>query len=556
MAIIPDVVHHIDALPGNDTIAGNDGDDFIVADNASVFSPLLTGIPSIENPAAVGDDTYLALARVMHTLGVLSVDYLRSSGGSVNVPHDVVVASDTIDGGAGKDEIVGDDGFIAVDFLLGIPTDPSEIAAAALSVQNYLMDVEHLAQDFEHVAFEAHYQVLLGMIGSVPALPDPDYHDLRIGNDTIVGGADSDKITGDHFAAVTSIVDGQRFDTIGDQYDPTTWEAIVNTLQAAADQRRLQLDTHVATNHDTANRTLTSTQLNALPVDFEYDREIGNDQIDGQGGNDIVVGDFGAYAFPTLMTEPLTITEKDQAAHEVSQLTAGMTQWLERQHHENLYSVRIAAGYPHPLYEARGGSSTEWATRAGNDTIYGGSQDDFVLGDSMSVSTNIIYADQSVRFSEDRSEFKVAHLDRSRFELTSHYLRFGGLSVFGNDTVYGGDGNDVLFGQTQTNLLYGELGDDELFGGQGPNNIADGGPGGGIARGGSALDPSSIWLDLLEDYQFNAHSGLNFDLSDVLGTDHTSPHADLVFVEDIGNLTLDSGTLALAGATSHLIILP
>ena len=42
-AIVPDVVHHIDALPGNDTIAGNDGDDFIVADNASVFSPLLNG---------------------------------------------------------------------------------------------------------------------------------------------------------------------------------------------------------------------------------------------------------------------------------------------------------------------------------------------------------------------------------------------------------------------------------------------------------------------------------------------------------------------------------
>ena len=342
------------------------------------------------------------------------------------------------------------------------PTDPSEIADAALAIQSYLMDVEQLAQDLEHVAFEAHYQTLIGMLGhsSVPA--DPDYHDLSIGNDTITGGDDNDKITGDHFAAVTSIVDGQRFDTIDDLYDPAVWTTITSTLQAAADQRRTELDAHLAANHNTANRSLTSTQLASLPVDFEYDRTIGNDQIDGQAGNDMLVGDFGAYAFPTLIAEPITITEQDQAAHAVSQLTAGMTQWLERQHHENLYSVKITAGYLHPLYEERGGSANEWATDAGNDTILGGNDDDFVLGDSMSVSTNIIYADQSIQFSEDRSEFKVAHLDRSRFEITSHYLRFGGLSRFGNDTIHGGEGNDVLYGQTQTNLLYGELGDDEL----------------------------------------------------------------------------------------------
>ena len=42
-AVITDVAHHIDVLPGNDVIGGDGGDDFIVADDARVISPLLTG---------------------------------------------------------------------------------------------------------------------------------------------------------------------------------------------------------------------------------------------------------------------------------------------------------------------------------------------------------------------------------------------------------------------------------------------------------------------------------------------------------------------------------
>ena len=539
VGIVPDVVHHTDVLPGNDTINGDDGRDFIVADNANAYSPLITGfagIDSVRDSGNVAEQTHLALARAMHSLGLLSVDYLRTTGPAEGVTHEVVVASDTVDGGTGEDHIVGDDGMIVADFVLGIPTTGS-LEDAALELQQYVADVQRLANDFEFVTFEAHYQTLQSLLngGATTTSDDPDFHDLVIGKDSIVGGANNDVITGDHVAILTDIADGQQISTVGTQIDPELRISTEAALASLAETQNSDLAAHLIAHHNTANRTFTPQQLASLPIDFDFDQSIGNDNIQANDGDDLVIGDFGAYAFPVLETTPTTFTDEQTAGRDIDKLTSGMARWLEQQHHERTYETRITVGYDHPLYEVRGGNATQWQIRAGNDTIDAGEGNDFVLGDSFSISTNMVADDLVARFSEEASQFKVGFLDRRNFELTEHFARFGGTSLFGNDTVHGGDGQDILFGQTQSNTLFGEAGDDQLFGGAGPNNVADGGSGGGIARAGSSINPTGVWLRLLEDYQFDAMPPLATDLGiDVLAT-HDLATSDYGFEELVGN---------------------
>ena len=222
VGIIPDVVHHIDVLPGSDTIEGNDGDDFIVGDNSNAYSPLITGIPSVDDENKLGDKVELALARAMHSLGMLSVDHLRTTGATAGVPHDVVVGKDSIDGGAGIDHIVGDEAMIVADVQLGIPVPQDELADAGAKLQAYLGDIHRLATDFEFVTFDAHYQTLVGLLNTGNgSVADPDYHDVSIGNDVIVGGSEADVITGDHAAILTSIADGRDFTDMGVPSDAT-----------------------------------------------------------------------------------------------------------------------------------------------------------------------------------------------------------------------------------------------------------------------------------------------------------------------------------------------
>ena len=363
----------------------------------------------------------------------------------------------------------------------------------------------------------------------------PDFHDLVIGRDSIVGGEDNDVITGDHAAILTDIVDGQQISTVATQIDPAIRASVEAALASLADTQNSDLDAHISAHHNTAGRTLTPQELAVLPIDFEYDQAIGNDTIQANGGDDLVVGDFGAYTFPVLDTMPTTLTDEQTAGRDIDKLTSGMARWLEQQRHERTYDIRINPGYAHPVYEVRGGDATQWQILAGNDSIDAGDGNDFVLADSFSISTNMVADDLVARFSEEVSQFKVGFLDRRNFELTEHFARFGGTSLFGNDTVHGGNGHDTLFGQTQSNTLFGEGGDDQLFGGAGPNNVADGGTGGGIARAGSSINPTDVWLRLLEDYQFDAMPPLVTELGiDVLAT-HGLTGADHEFEELVGN---------------------
>ena len=565
--IIPDVVHHIDVLPGNDTISGNGGDDFIVADNANAYSPLITGFETVEqnsNVIRVAEHTQASLERAMHSLGALSVDYLQSVNGTPNIEHDVEVAGDVVFGGSGNDQIHADDAMIVADAIKGIPTTNEDLSEAAHSVQNYLNDIEHVATDFEYVTFEAHYHVLDTLRDTGPATATNDMHDLYIGNDEVEGGDGDDVITGDHAAILTSIADGQAFDSnsISSQFDATTWNDVSNSLHSAASNHQSQLANHAAAHHNQLNRSFTTAEINSMPEDFEFDRWIGDDKIDGDAGADLIIGDFGAYAFPILDTAPITVDEQQQANENVDELTSGWTDWLQQQSHETSYTVRVTGTtnaqfepefYDHPLYEQRG-TSPQWVTSAGNDEIAGGDGGDYVLGDSMSISTNLIADDLASRFSEGVSEFRVTTFDRIQFELTDHFTRSssnGPSSVFGEDVIDGGTGDDTLFGQFQTDTIEGGIGLDRTFGGEGSNNVSD--PDSEPNAGGKPI-PQGDLLEDLEDFRFERLSMLNSELvSDISGP----LGSELNFELQLGNFVAsDADVASLAVGSTSLLVMP
>ncbi len=516
-AVIADIAHHVDVLPGNDDIRGDAGDDFIVADDAYISTPLLTGFQAVDDAADAAHD---AFARVAHTLSALGSDYATLNGATAGVPHDVIVASDTIDGGVGDDKIIGDEGLIIVDFILGFPTDAENYVSESVDIQSYFGDLTHIATDFDFMAFAAHHTIVEDLAGvGTTITTSPDVHDYWVGNDTITDDFGQNHITGDHSVILAPNVNGQRFSLIVQETAPIDAEAQAAAIELLTNNLAAQtiaLDAHIAANHDVSELVLTTSQLAALPPNFEFDLRIGNDVIQTTGGDDLVIGDFGAYSFPILLETPQTEVEQIDAELRAKILSADMARWLERRHHEFDY-VELAAGYQHPTYTERGGAAGEATMEAGNDTISTGTGNDFVLGDSVSVSTSMLFLSPDTRFNERDPEFKVNFLNRRNFELTGHYSRIAVGNLFGIDVIDGGSGDDTLFGQEFNDVLIGGEGVDALYGGTGAGNQVIGDPSIDDVRPGSGDSPSDVLLDLLETYQFDTLSPTTLKLIDDVG---------------------------------------
>jgi hypothetical protein len=108
-------------------------------------------------------------------------------------------------------------------------------------------------------------------------------------------------------------------------------------------------------------------------------------------------------------------------------------------------------------------------TEPDNDSLYGGSGDDFLDGGK---------GDDLLRGGDGSS------LDPNNPDKTDKDMLIGGS---GNDTLYGGEDDDRLFGGADNDLLYGEAGNDLLFGDEG-NDLLDGGTGIDTLRGGNDSD--------------------------------------------------------------------
>ena len=240
--IIPNIIHHSSVLPGSDEIHGDSGNDFIVGDNLDVYSPLLTGMQPVDDAIDAARD---AFDRAMHTFGSMTQDYehLQQLNGDSDLPQEIHVGGDQLDGGEGDDQIIGDEGLILATFELGLPVPEERFVDATLELYGYLRDLERVGNDLDFVLFEAHYQVLDALVEQSETEPvgaqiDPNHHDLFIGNDTISGSGGNDLIIADQGAIATPIVTGNRFELIylDTHIDSAIWDgasAIVQNEETA-----------------------------------------------------------------------------------------------------------------------------------------------------------------------------------------------------------------------------------------------------------------------------------------------------------------------------------
>lgn len=114
VAVVPRIAGHLHLLDGNDSVTGGTGDDVVIGDASTVFAPGVTvtvglleaGDRLVEDAGDVAD-AWSDLAHALHHVVGLDDD-----DDTIVVDRTVTVGQDVVDGGAGNDVVIGDDGVV------------------------------------------------------------------------------------------------------------------------------------------------------------------------------------------------------------------------------------------------------------------------------------------------------------------------------------------------------------------------------------------------------------------------------------------------------------
>jgi Ca2+-binding RTX toxin-like protein len=227
--------------------------------------------------------------------------------------------------------------------------------------------------------------------------------------------------------------------------------------------------------------------LNKLTADYAYDIFFGNDNIKGEAGNDLVVGDFAVIAKPTLVMGASNAT----FAYNAERIIRDSETYLHKKQVEDQFNGQHRYFFSlHNDYAQRAGFTEALTISAGNDVIDGGSGDDILLGDSQSMLSLAAASLQAVHESFDLKFLQQNHLSSSLFGYLTTYQTNA-------DIINGGDGNDHLYGQQGRDVLQGDAGNDVLYGGTGVDTV-DGGAGTDNVNTNGAESLTQADLDLIE----------------------------------------------------------
>jgi Ca2+-binding RTX toxin-like protein len=388
---------------------------------------------------------------------------------------EVMVASDSIDGGHGKDTLVGDQGLIMAP--ASVSFDSTTFTADALECHGFLRDLEHAAVDFDFAVQEAHRDVLVALVDDAiehnpskkkpqaDQISDLNHHDLFLRNDVITGGENDDVIICDDAALLVPLVAGgttrneHRSDLAVDKDLLKTTEELLKDQQYA---RKNELKDHIDDHHDDVKKRLPKgSEIELIPYRFQFDAVIGHDTISGNEGNDALIGDFGIIVSPGLLETPTAKNALQHTSNDIDKLVRDVAVSLN-DHAQDL-SSREGKYSHHELQKHHGGSAggSDSPFRDGADVMDGGIGNDIMLGDNGTIT---LFIDDKIAY--DPAAFVVS---------TAGRLGHGsdGGSDGGSDLMHGGDGDDILFGQNGADTLLGEGDDDLLFGGNGIPNVID-----------------------------------------------------------------------------------
>ena len=367
-------------------------------------------------------------------------------------------------GGDGDDTLIGDD-LTVVDRSVQFGT---ETMARAEAITRCLLDLSDDFSDLIHqqyrlLADPEHCEDLALLLLVLQSLFDDDTvvvdHEFEIGSDFIDGGNGNDVIVGDDstLLSTTFIV------PVGLAFD---FRLFVEGVSDAADEIV----------HGVLDLTDLQHHLRALTVPGEHHLDhvlLGNDQILGGAGNDLVVGDALATHSVTLRLVP------GGTAVQGGRKDAWQdNDWKDFSVEDVLW--RLLDFHRH--------DSDVDPVRVGSDQIDGGLGNDLVLGDSFASITSTLQRASgipNVDYAHARSDaLKAVERLTGLTDASADWLAFQNPRSDHGDDLDGDEGDDIIFGQAGEDVLSGEGGDDWLIGGA-DNDVLNGGPGDDTLKSGT-----------------------------------------------------------------------
>ena len=421
---------------GEDQLYGGPGDDWIFgeyeATQGSLYDPAVvpTGLPGDWISGGSGADKAFGGAGDDVLLGGLGEDRLVA--------------------GAGMDVLLGDDAFgVAVQGNFWRVVHPSfgdaspgfgNFEFGLFPVYNYYPNIANPAEISPNIQdpYVSYYKdgggadVLIGGAGK-------DILIGQLGDDTLYGGEDDDLLAG--WEGADQIYGGEGNDRIAGEFgryeQPS--QRLISSIELAI-----------------------PGLLGAPGFDGSAVDQIGNDLIDGGGGDDQVWGEGGAD----------TVLGGDG-----NDVLFGDATYLPEELHGDDH---LDGGAGNDLL---GGN-------AGNDKLYGGDGDDNLAGGQ---GNDLLEGSRGNDFLSGDEGDDILRGGEAADDLS------GGA---GADQLHGGAGDDQLDGGSEDDALYGGSGEDVVAGGDG-EDVIDGGAGADVLRGGAGNDTYVLGLgygqDLIED---------------------------------------------------------
>ncbi|GAP96045.1 DUF4347 domain-containing protein [Leptolyngbya sp. NIES-2104] len=426
VSVIPNAVDHLDLLAGNDQIAAGAGLDTIVGDNYMNTIPLRTGIGSIDQSF---DLMTRSLYHLMYDLQSLELAVTGRSGAQ---PQEFTAGGDVIDGGDDRDLVMSDNGVVLSGMVVKSPSDAATLSQQILDLQQVL------------TAFNATVNAISAPLGGTTTQP----YTFAIGNDIVSGGSGDDKLLADDSMILEPIFRNPNY------VRGSFWNyALIGPDKPARSDLR------------------------------QFNLKLGNDQMSGGDGNDLMVAGYSNLILPLVDRAPQTNADRIQLQRDLELLSEDAKVFI-RDLHTSTHGINYpSANQSHTLI-------------TGNDQMNGDRGDDIMVGDNITLMMPVINRQLDLNFELNKSFFDYGEEEHNFNQVMPHQYNFiyripgSAVTQLTEDTLFGGDGNDILFGVRGIDQLSGNNGDDYLFGGEETDGL-DGGAGNNIVR---ATNPSAADL--------------------------------------------------------------
>ena len=298
-SIVPSLLNSSPGLPGSNTINGGSGNDVIFGNFGQIGAQVGTGIERLDDQLA---DLSSSMMDVIENLSALSsAQYmlgLAKAGATSTVT--IAMENNTINVGSGNNLVFGNSGSYIEPDISFAPSASGSLLTDAVNFDTYMLDMEEVATDMSDVAQELGQTVIASFAASPAGIAaqhgrDPQDDDtgivnLELGNDaiTVTGNGNNIIIGDDGFvfmqgANATTLywAAGQSNATLN-KIDQTLEQLEQNFNQSL--QQQLRYD-----------QPFTKFGGDAGQLLFDYGGgiqvTIGNDVINGGGGNSVLIGD-------------------------------------------------------------------------------------------------------------------------------------------------------------------------------------------------------------------------------------------------------------------------